>query len=59
MSLKRLAGARATRGALQFSIEASELGDAIRQLKDLGDAIKAEAKTPKGFKQSTGSRKIS
>jgi hypothetical protein len=60
LSLKRkLAGAKATGDTLQFSIQASELGEAIEQLRNLGDTIKAAAKTPKGFKQSTGSRKIS
>lgn len=47
---KKLPGAKASRGALQVSIEAAEPGDAIEQLRKLGDAIKAASKTPKGFK---------
>jgi len=41
---KKLDHANASGDVLQVSIEASELGEAIQQLRSLGDAIKAAQK---------------
>lgn len=44
LPLKKLAGAKASRGALRVSIETSEPGEAIERLRNLRDELKAAPK---------------